>query len=169
MSVSSDHWRYLIAALRTDWKSRVPSRARVTGGMFIRGGMATGCDAGCGMGGGLSRGFLRCHLNRGWFWQGEAARQGGNKALLSSLRALRYSLSQLCGQGDSFHARDASIVIMCAKGSGSGAADWYENGMFIFFFFGIMISASLLIAAMLHTWRLFMVLHHTKAGGAFPS
>lgn len=43
MSVSSDHWRYLIAALRTDWKSRVPSRARVTGGMFIRGGMATGC------------------------------------------------------------------------------------------------------------------------------
>lgn len=124
MSVSSDHWRYLIAALRTDWKSRVPSRARVTGGMFIRGGMATGCDAGCGMGGGLSRGFLRCHLNRGWFWQGEAARQGGNKALLSSLRALGYSFSQLCGQGDSFHARDASIVIMCAKGSGSGAADW---------------------------------------------
>jgi hypothetical protein len=29
-----------------------------------------------------------------------------------------------CGQSESFHARDASIVIMCAKGSESGATDW---------------------------------------------
>lgn len=80
----------------------------------------------CGMrdGGRFIAGISQMSFEPGGFWQGEAARQGGNKALLSSLRALGYSFSQLCGQGDSFHARDASIVIMCAKGSGSGAADW---------------------------------------------